>query len=86
MLKSFSTSAVALTSGEADIVIPGNEGDILKRTGKGEPVGNIYPTEGLVFRTGRTGICAGTPHPNAAKVWIDYEGSAEGQTLLNKVN
>lgn len=31
MLKSFSTSAVALISGEADIVIPGNEGDILKR-------------------------------------------------------
>lgn len=46
---------------------------------------NIYPTEGLVFRTGRTGICAGAPHPNAAKVWIDYEGSAEGQRLLNRV-
>lgn len=85
MLKSFSTSAVALVSGEADIVIPGNEGDILKRRVKGEPVDNVYPKEGLLFRTGRTGICKSSPHPNAAKLWIEFEGSREGQTLLNRV-
>lgn len=85
LLKSYSTSAVALVSGEADIIVPGNEGDALIRRNKGEPVGVIYPKDGVVFRTGRVGICAKAPHPNAAKLWIDLEASHEGQALAHKV-
>ncbi len=84
-LKSYSTSAVAMVSGEVDIVIPGNESDILKRNARGEPVNNIYPTEGVVFRSARVGVCAKAPHPNAARLWVRYEVSAEGQALLHKV-
>lgn len=85
VLKSYSTSAVALVSGEADIIVPGNEGDALIRNKKGEPVGVIYPNDGVVFRNARVGICAKAPHPNAAKLWIDLETSGEGQALLHKV-
>jgi iron(III) transport system substrate-binding protein len=85
VLKSYSTSAVALISGEADIVVPGNEGDTLIRRNKGEPVDVIYPKDGVVFRNARVGICAKAPHPNAAKLWIDLETGKEGQALLHKV-
>ncbi len=46
---------------------------------------NIYPTEGVVFRSARVGVCAKAPHPNAGRLWIRYEVSAEGQALLHKV-
>lgn len=85
LLKSYSTSAIALISGEADIIVPGNEGDALIRRSKGEPVNVIYPTDGVVFRVGRVGICGKAPHPNAAKLWVDLQGSQEGQTLAHKV-
>jgi ABC-type Fe3+ transport system substrate-binding protein len=85
LLKQSSTAAVALISGEVDILVIGNEHDLLRRNIEGEPVGVIYPREGLVFKTSPVGICAKAPHPNAAKLWIDWESGPEAQAIASKV-
>lgn len=85
LLKQSSTAAVALISGEVDVLVIGNEHDLLRRQTEGEPVGVIYPTEGLVFKTSPVGICANAPHPNAAKLWIDWESGPEAQAIASKV-
>ena len=41
----------------------------------------IQPKEGLYYSVGNAVIPKGAPHPNAAKVWIEWETSQEGQQL-----
>jgi iron(III) transport system substrate-binding protein len=41
----------------------------------------IQPKEGLYYSVGNAVIPKGAPHPNAAKVWIEWETSREGQQL-----
>jgi iron(III) transport system substrate-binding protein len=41
----------------------------------------IQPREGLYYSVGNAVIPKGAPHPNAAKVWIEWETSREGQQL-----
>jgi iron(III) transport system substrate-binding protein len=43
----------------------------------------VYPTEGMPLTLAPAGIIAGAPHPNAAKLFIDFILSQEGQRLLN---
>jgi iron(III) transport system substrate-binding protein len=84
LLKSASTSAVALLSGEADVLVIANEHDLVRRAAKGEPVKAIYPKGGLVYKTSPVGICAKAPHPNAARLWVNWESSAEAQAMVSQ--
>jgi iron(III) transport system substrate-binding protein len=43
----------------------------------------IYPAEGTPLTLAPVGIVAGAPHPNAARLFIDFILSQEGQTLLD---
>lgn len=43
----------------------------------------VYPTEGLPLTLAPVGMLAGAPHPNAAKLFIDFILSQEGQRLLD---
>ncbi|HLI14302.1 MAG TPA: extracellular solute-binding protein [Alphaproteobacteria bacterium] len=43
----------------------------------------IYPAEGMPLTLAPVGIVAGAPHPNAAKLFMDFILSQEGQTLLD---
>jgi iron(III) transport system substrate-binding protein len=43
----------------------------------------IYPTEGMPIAAAPVAIFRDAPHPNAAKLFIDYTLSHDGQTLLN---
>lgn len=43
----------------------------------------IYPTEGMPLAVTPVAILKAAPHPNAAKLFVDYMLSHEGQTLLN---
>lgn len=85
MLKASSTAAVALISGEVDLLVIANEHDLIARAAKGQPVQAVYPSEGIVAKTSPVGICAKAPHPNAAKLWIDWETSLEVQKLMSKI-
>ena len=43
----------------------------------------VYPTEGMPLATAPIAILRDAPHPNAARLFVDYVLSAEGQALLN---
>jgi iron(III) transport system substrate-binding protein len=43
----------------------------------------VYPTEGMPVAVAPIAIFKNAPHPNAARLFIDFVLSAEGQTLLN---
>jgi iron(III) transport system substrate-binding protein len=42
----------------------------------------VYPTEGMPLALAPIAILKGGPHPNAAKLFIDFTLSKEGNTLL----
>ena len=83
IIKSSSTAAKLLIRGEVSVIVPGSDHSIAKRVKKGQPVALVYPKSGLVGKDSRVAICAGAPHINAAKLWIDFETSIEGQTLIS---
>lgn len=43
----------------------------------------IYPSEGMPLAIAPIAIFKNAPHPNAAKLFVDFTLSEEGQTLLN---
>lgn len=43
----------------------------------------VYPAEGMPLATVPIAIFRDAPHPNAARLFVDYVLSAEGQALLN---
>lgn len=43
----------------------------------------VYPKEGMPLTLAPVGIVSGAPHPNAAKLFIDFVLSQEGQRLLD---
>ncbi|MEX2451431.1 MAG: extracellular solute-binding protein [Rhodospirillales bacterium] len=85
MVKSSSTAAKLLVQGEVLITLPGSEHSIAKMKKKGQPVGFVYPKSGLMVKDSRVAICKGAPHLNAAKLWIDFETSKEGQGIITTV-
>jgi iron(III) transport system substrate-binding protein len=51
---------------------------------KGGKLKFIFPTEGSVLLPQNMFILKKAPHPNAAKLWVDFILSEEGQTILVK--
>ena len=51
---------------------------------KGAKLKFMLPKEGVVLLPQNQFILAKAPHPNAAKLWIDFVLSAEGQAILTK--
>jgi ABC-type Fe3+ transport system substrate-binding protein len=58
------------------------EHDMIRRGAKGAPVKPVYPKEGLIIKLSPVGICGKAAHPNAARLWLDWEHSAESQALI----
>ncbi|GAC1312940.1 MAG: ABC transporter substrate-binding protein [Chloroflexota bacterium] len=54
------------------------------RANQGPDVKFLQPTEGLYYSIANAVIVKDAPHPNAAKLWIEWEVSSEGQQV--KVN
>ena len=52
---------------------------------KGQPIEFVYPEEGVTVANDYTGILKAAPHPNAAKVFVDYLFSTvNGQDLADQ--
>ena len=49
---------------------------------KGEPIKQILPKEGLPFIVSPQAILAKAPHPNAAKVLVDWLFTREAQQVM----
>jgi iron(III) transport system substrate-binding protein len=55
--------------------------DILIGKSKGLPFDYVFPESGTVVIDDAIGLVRGSKHPEAAKAFIDYVGSVEGQLL-----
>lgn len=73
----------ALASGEIDLVI-GNESNGFLAADKGAPVRVWYPEPRSNSYTG-IGIAARAKHPNAAKLYVEFELGTYGQALKPKL-
>ncbi|HVY14946.1 MAG TPA: extracellular solute-binding protein [Rhodopila sp.] len=74
-----------LVSGQDSIAHTGQYSAYLQFKAKGAPVGFVFPTEGVTVTPGVWGVVADTPHPEAAKLFMDWLLSAPGQTAYDKV-
>jgi len=55
--------------------------DILISRGKGMPFDYLFPRSGTVVIDDAIGLVNGAPHPDAARLFIDFTGSVEAQLL-----
>ena len=60
-----------LNAGEC-LVGVGAAGGAYPAEDKGNPIGINHPTDGLVLCVGPSAIPANAPHPNAAKLFLDW--------------
>ena len=83
-----------MVCGEVDRVVSGEfaifgidcgDYEVHKRQRLGEPIGVIYPKEGTILTYLAPGIPLTAPHPNAARLFIAYLLTRDGQDLLWKI-
>ncbi len=76
--------ATGLVTGEQLMAYSGMPTRAYQYNQKGAQIKFIFPEEGVVLMPQNTFIVNNAPHPNAAKLWIDFILSEEGQTILAK--
>src|SRR3546814_12870585 len=67
-----SIDAVTNTASGETIVGAGPSASSLIATSKGNPIANIYPTDGTVIITSPSAIMKTAPHPTAAKLFMEF--------------
>jgi iron(III) transport system substrate-binding protein len=72
----------ALNRGEYAIFLSGGHPDLISNRKAGAPVKQIRPAEGVGVTPIGQSLLMNAPHPNAAKLWIEWSLSEEGQSLL----
>ena len=75
-------SAQRVASGQDLIAFGGNPSRVLQFNQKGAKLKILYPEEGFTFLPQSAFILKAAPHPNAAKLWLDFVLSEKGQALL----
>jgi iron(III) transport system substrate-binding protein len=86
------TKAYALNPAILDAKLARGEGlvtlwdlpDILISRGKGMPFGYVFPRSGTVVIDDAIGLVRGARHPEAARAFIDFVGSVDGQLIAAK--
>lgn len=71
-----------LVLGERQVMFDGTEYTTLLAKAKGAPVAIVFPREGSPLVAGGSGVMKDAPHPNAARLFISFLFSREGQQLL----
>jgi iron(III) transport system substrate-binding protein len=71
-----------LNRGEYAIYLSGGHTDLIANRRAGAPVKQIDPSDGVGVTPIGQSLLNHAPHPNAAKLWIEWSLSEEGQTLL----
>lgn len=72
-----------LVSGERSLGIA-TLGQTLTRKAQGDPLDAIYPSDGAVIVVGPMGILKDAPHPNAAKLFMNFMMGKEYSELMAK--
>ena len=75
-----------IASGEFDAFgLTCSQNDALAATAKGAPVGFVLASDAPIVMYLYEAVPATAAHPNAAKLWINFMSSTEGQKLLYDV-
>ncbi|MBV8167144.1 MAG: extracellular solute-binding protein [Alphaproteobacteria bacterium] len=77
-------TAERLAAGEDLMAFGGMPTRAYQYNDKGASLKIMWPSEGLVLLGQGSFILAKAPHPNAAKLWLDYMLSNAGQQILSK--
>lgn len=81
--RSINDPVTDIVSGERALgIVP--LGQVLTAKAKGNPVDVVYPAEGTVVVVGPVGILKDAPHPNAAKLFMNFLISKEYSELVAK--
>jgi iron(III) transport system substrate-binding protein len=72
----------ALNRGEVAMFLSSNHTDVIEQRRQGAPVKQIKPSDGVGVTQISQSLIKGAPHPNAAKLWIEWSLSDEGQSQL----
>ena len=71
-----------LARGEYAIFLSSNHTNAIAQRKAGAPVKLLKPQDGVGITQINQSIIKNAPHPNAAKLWIEWSLSEEGQTIL----
>ncbi len=74
-----------MVSGQDMLVNTAQYSAYLQFKAKGAPVAFVFPTEGVTVTPGVWGVVANTPHPEAAKLFMDWLLSSPGQAAYDQV-
>lgn len=77
-------AAVKAASGEYPVAHATMPSRVYQLAKKGAPLATVFPEKGLLTIPQPWVILAKAPHPNAAKLWIDFIFSAYGQEVYQK--
>ena len=77
-------TAEALVTGQDLMTFGGSPGRFMQSNAKGANLKFLLPKEGIILLPAGSFILAKAPHPNAAKLWIDFTLSQTGQMILSK--
>lgn len=76
-----------LISGEFDLLaIDCSQSDTFKAKAQGAPLDYVVPTDAPLLLYLYVGVPKTAPHPNAAKLWVNYLLSREAQDVLYESN
>ena len=82
VVQSANDPAGVVASGERPVGVNGAEYFYYKTQKQGNPIKIIYPSEGIPLVVSPVAVAKDAPHPNAAKLFVDYIFSEESQQLL----
>lgn len=80
--RSINDAPMTITSGERDVALV-QYATAARLANRGAPLRIIYPEDGSVLIVGPSGIIKGSPHPNAAKLFMEYLQSIENSDFLS---
>jgi iron(III) transport system substrate-binding protein len=72
----------ALARGEKAIYLSSGHTDVIAQRKAGAPIKQIKPSDGVGLTPINQGLIKNAPHPNAARLWIEWSLSEEGQKAL----
>jgi len=77
--------ATLVAAGEFPLAYSINENNVENFKQRGAPIDWVKVSDPLYAETVPIGIMAGAPHPNAARMFVDYALSREGQELFRNL-
>lgn len=79
--RSINDTVTMLNSGEREIAA-GPDQTTVESAAHGNPLAIVYPTDGAVLMVSPSAIMKNAPHPNAARLFMDYLMSADYSRVL----